>query len=191
MPAISARSCKAQAYAFALLLVRVVQLSIIGWFTGQTEFASDITFQRLYAADPLQLLLGRSTPFEVFPPLFPVVIWSIHTPLSWLLPPFYSMRMTMAVIELLAWPFVWWIIVHVTSGRLRHLLAVTYIVTPMCWITTVVMCQDEVISMFFFAAVVVAVLKDKTMLAAFLCGVGVVVAKVYFLVPLVGILGIA
>jgi hypothetical protein len=178
------------AYAFALLLIRVAQLAAIGWFTGGAEFANDVGMQRTYAADPLQLLLGRSTTFEVFPPLFPVVLWAIHTPLSWLLTQFYSMRATLCVVELLAWPLLWGIIAHAATGRNRHLLAIAYIVAPICWVSTVVMCQDEMISLAVFAGMTLALLKHKSRLAIFLCGVGVVVAKVYFLVPLVGLLGV-
>ncbi|MEX2140400.1 MAG: hypothetical protein WD894_14140 [Pirellulales bacterium] len=177
-------------YALALLLTRIAQLAAIGWFTSGLEFADDIRFQRLYAADPLQLLLGRSTTFEVFPPLFPLVLWSLHTPLSWLLEPFYSMRATMLAIELLAWPLLWWLVVRYASCRGRHLLAITYIAAPMCWISTVMMCQDEVISLWFFAAIVVALLKNRLRGAILLCGIGVVVAKIYFLVPLVGLIGV-
>jgi hypothetical protein len=100
------------------------------------------------------------------------------------------MRMTMCAIEVLAWPLIWWIIVNSAPGRARHLLAITYIAAPMCWISTVIMCQDESISLLFFAAIVVALLKSRLRLAICLCGIGVVVAKIYFLVPLVGLLGI-
>ena len=177
-------------YGFALLLVRIVQLVAIGGFTHELEFADDVSFQRVYAADPFQLLLGRSTTYEVFPPLFPLLLWSIHAPLSWLLSPFYSMRATMLGIELLAWPLLWWLMVRFAPRRGHHLLAMTYIAAPMCWISTVMMCQDEVISLWFFAAVVVALLKNRLRWAIFLCGVGVVVAKIYFLVPLVGLIGV-
>jgi hypothetical protein len=191
-PSVTCRNVVVQGvvYGFALLLVRVVQLAAIGEFTRELEFADDVSFQRVYAADPLQLLLGRSTTYEVFPPLFPLLLWSIHTPLSWLLSPFYSMRATMLAIELLAWPLLWWLMVRFAPHRGHHLLAITYIVAPMCWISTVMMCQDEVISLWFFAAVVVALLKNRLRWAILLCGVGVVVAKIYFLVPLVGLIGV-
>jgi len=177
-------------YFCALLLVRVLQLLTIGWFTGGTEFSDDVHFYRVYAADPLQLLLGHSTTYDVFPPLFPIVLWSIHTPLSWILSPFYSMRMSVCLIELLAWPLLWWIITSTATGRKRHLLAIAYIVAPVCWVCPVIMSQDEVVSLFVFAAVVVALLKNRTRLAILLCGIGVVFAKIYFLVPLVGLLGV-
>jgi hypothetical protein len=173
-----------------LLAVRVVQLLVIAWFCDGLEFSDDIQFQQIYAADPLQLLLGRSTTYEVFPPLFPLVISSIHAPLSNILSPFAAMRMAMCTIELIAWPLLWWIIVHTAQGRARHLLAITYIIAPMSWISTVIMCQDEAISLLFFAAVVVALLRGRLRLAICLCGVGVVAAKIYFLVPLVGLLSV-
>ncbi len=182
--------CVGALYAIALFAIRVAQLAAIGWFTGGVEFADDIRFQRIYAADPLQLLIGRSTTFEVFPPLFPFVLAALHTPLSYVLAPFYAMRASMLAIELLAWPLLWWLIVTVASGRSRHLLAITCILAPMCWISTVMMCQDEVISLWFFAAIVVALLKNRLTLAIMLCGVGVVVAKIYFLVPLAGLVGV-
>jgi hypothetical protein len=178
-------------YACILLLVRLLQLIAIHWFTGGQEFAEDVTMQRVYAADPFQLLFGRSTMHEVFPPLFPLSIWSLHTPLSWLLPPFYSMRATLCAFELLAWPLVWWIIARAATARGRHLLAATYIAAPVCWVTTTIMCQDEMLSLLMFAAITVALLKSRTSLAVFLCGASVVAAKIYFLVPLVGLLGVA
>jgi hypothetical protein len=60
----------------------------------------------------------------------------------------------------------------------------------MCWVTTTIMCQDEAISMAFLAAVSIAICKDRRRLAILLCGVAVVIAKIYFLVPLVGLLGL-
>jgi hypothetical protein len=178
------------AFTGALLVIRILQLVTIGWFSGGTEFSDDVAHQSVYAADPLQLLLGRTTPYEVFPPLFPIVLWSIHAPISWVLSPFYAIRMSMFVIELLAWPFVWWIIARVASGRNRLLLSIAYIAAPVCWFVSVIMAQDEVVGLVVIAAVVVALLKNRLSLAIFLCGVGVVVAKVYFLVPLVGLLGV-
>jgi hypothetical protein len=177
-------------YACALVLVRVLQLIAIGLFTGGVEFASDIQFQRIYVTDPLQLLLGRSTTYDVFPPLFPLALWSIYTPISWALSPFYAMRLAMCAIELLAWPLLWWIIASKATGRTRHLLAISYIIAPISWVSAVIMCQEEVLSLGFFAAVTVALLRNRTRLAILLCGVGVVVAKIYFFVPLVGLLGV-
>jgi hypothetical protein len=101
------------------------------------------------------------------------------------------MRMTAFAIELLAWPFLWWIIATTVSGRDRHLVAIAYILAPVCWVCSAIMAQDEVVSLVVFAAVVVALLKNRTRLAILLCGIGVVAAKVYFLVPLVGLLGVA
>jgi hypothetical protein len=101
------------------------------------------------------------------------------------------MRATLCVVELIAWPLMWNIIAATTTGRSRHFLAIVYIVAPICWVTTVIMCQDEMISLAVFAGITLALLKNKTRLAIFLCGMGVVVAKVYFLVPLVGLLGVA
>jgi hypothetical protein len=100
------------------------------------------------------------------------------------------MRATMCMVELLAWPLLWWIVVTSASNRHRHLLAISYIASPVAWVSTVMMCQDEAISMALFAAVAIALLRSRLRLATFLCGVGVVAAKVYFLVPLVGLLGI-
>jgi hypothetical protein len=177
-------------YALALLTIRALQLAAIGWFSHGLEFADDIHFQRIYVADPLQLLLGRSMTFEVFPPLFPLLLAAFYAPWSQVLSPFYSMRACMLTFEVLAWPLLWWLIVNSAKGRGRHLLAIAYILAPIGWISTVIMCQDEVISLWFFAAIAIALWKSRLTLAVFLCGAGVVVAKIYFLVPLAGLVGV-
>ena len=179
------------AYFLLLLATRAITISAIGWLTHGSEFTSDIQFQQIYAADPFQLILGRSTTWAVFPPLFPLLLSAVHSPISSVLPPFYAMRATMCCFELLAWPLVWWIIATNIQGTMRHLVALAVIFAPICWVTSSVMCQDETISMGFFAAIIIALLRHRLGLAMFLCGVAVVVAKIYFLVPLVGLIGLA
>jgi hypothetical protein len=181
---------QAVGYALLLVAVRTVLIVAIGWFTGGVEFAGDVEIQRHYIADPLQLLLGRATTYDVFPPLFPLLLWCLHAPLSPYFSPFVTYRAAMVLAEVLAWPLIWRLITKSVDGRGRHVLALAYIVAPMCWVTTVFMCQDEAISMVFFAAVILALLHRRVRLAILLCGLGVVTAKIYFLVPLVGLLGV-
>ena len=92
---------------------------------------------------------------------------------------------------LLAWPLVWWIIATNIQGTMRHLVALAVVFAPICWVSSSVMCQDEAIGMGLFAAIIIALLRHRLGLAMFLCGVAVVVAKIYFLVPLVGLIGLA
>ncbi len=53
------------------------------------------------------------------------------------------------------------------------------------------MCQDEPLSMAFMCMTVLALLPDRTGTAAFCCGIGVVVAKVYLLIACFGVLFVA
>ena len=179
------------AYFLLLLATRAIAISAIGWISHGSEFTSDIHFQQIYAADPFQLILGRSTTWAVFPPLFPLLLSAVHSPISSVLPPFYAMRATMCCFELLAWPLVWWIITTNIQGTMRHLVALAVVFAPICWVTSSVMCQDETVSMGFFAAIIVALLRNRLGLAMFLSGIAVVVAKIFFLVPLVGLIGLA
>jgi hypothetical protein len=178
-------------YFLLMLGTRATFIFAIGWLTHGSEFTSDIHFQEVYAADPFQLILGRPTTWAVFPPLFPLLLSAVYSPLSLVLPTFYAMRATMCCFELLAWPLVWWIIATNIQGTMRHLVALAVVFAPICWVSSSVMCQDEAISMGFFAAIIIALLRHRLGLAMFLCGVAVVVAKIYFLVPLVGLIGLA
>jgi hypothetical protein len=90
-----------------------------------------------------------------------------------------------------AWPLVWWIIATNIQGTMRHLVALAVVFAPICWVSSFVMCQDEAISTGIFAAITIALLRHRLGLAMFLCGVAVVVAKIYFLVPLVGLIRLA
>ena len=176
-------------YLLLLVVTRALLVALIGRFANGSEFTYDINFQLQYVETPLQLIQGKPIGHGFFPPLFPLALWLIAAPIKTAFTDFYAMRITMCCFELLAWPFVWFLICSVGTGWSRHGLAAAVVLAPACWTPDAIMCQDEALSLAFVAAAMSCLLRNKFAIACLVCGIGVVVAKVYLLVALFAVLG--
>lgn len=166
-----------------LVACRFALLILLASATHAAEFSDDIGFLVTFASSPFSLIDGSA--WYPFPPLISFLMAFFAKPLLLFLPKWYAMRISFMLFEMISWPILWSLICYTTnSQRVRCFLGITYIVAPVSWMASVVMCQEETISLVFFSLIVWAILKKRPMLAVFLCGLGVVSAKVYFLIPL-------
>ncbi len=174
----------------ALLVCRFGLLAILYHFLGGREIADDTRFQILFVQDPLQILLARPTTApQAFPPLVPPLMWLLGYPLSQVLSWFVALRSTFIAYELMAWPVLWALICdRFPADNHRRLIAACYILAPITWMTSTVMSQEETISLLCLSVVFLLVLQQRMTLAIFVCGLGVVGAKIFFLVPLAGLI---
>ena len=175
----------------ALLAVRTAMLAALGALTGGAEFADDPKWQRLYVDDPWLILLGHRLDHEydrfihVYPPLLP---WFLAAPgmlLRLSVSDFYLLRSVYVLYELAAWPFLFHLIASRTStARARRVLTAVYVLLPVSWMSSVVMSQEEVIAFFWMTVTFALLVRGRRLAAIATCSLGVVSAKIFFLVPL-------
>jgi hypothetical protein len=176
----------------ALLGVRVLMLWLLGDATNGVDFADDPQWQRLYVDDPWMILLGHRLDhaydrfIHVYPPLLPVLIGIPGALLRPLLSDFHLLRAVYVLYELAAWPFLFSLVTaHSMSARVRRIVLATYVVLPIAWMTSVVMSQEEMIGFFLMTVTFALLARGRRSAAIVVCALGVVAAKIFFLVPLV------
>jgi hypothetical protein len=168
-----------------IALSRLLVLASVYGATGGQEFTDDIEIYLDMLASPLAILTGDPVTFGQYPPLLPVLLLPLGAPLRQVLPDFLAMRLVFLGYELLAWPLVWFILcrsVHRVRGR--RILALAYLACPMTWVTSVVMCQEDILGLLCSAAIVAALVTDRRLTAVLLCSLGACAVKIFFLVPL-------
>lgn len=185
----SPRAAAREGWVFFALLVasRVVLLAALALLTGRREFTSDAVMHWHSATEPFYILLGLDARDAHFPPLMPVLLAAAVAPFR-ALGPFLALRAGFALVELAAWPVVWTLLRrHVRDARARRWLAAVVVLSPGIWMATVVMAQEDIFSLLIGAVAAGLILSGRMRWAAFACGVGVVAAKVFFLVPLLAV----
>lgn len=189
MPQPASRWREGMQWLLALAAARVGFMIAIGWLTKGRHFTDDWVFQIGFINDPFQILLARGeegAPYR--PPLEPFVDFLLGYPFVRWLPSFYAIRCFSILGELAAWPIIWRLLVTaVASVRTQRLLALTWVVMPVGWASTSLFAEEEPISLFFFALILLLVLRGRLRRAILVAGVGVVTAKVYFLIHLLAL----
>ena len=170
--------------ALAVLLSRLVLIFVLAWVTGGREFSDDVGMHYDMAARPLQLLVGQTASHGQHPPLLPVLEWALLAPLRSLFGDFVAIRVGFALAEAVLAG----ILVGVfTSTRTRRLTAVGLLLSPMLWMSSSVMPQDEIIAAAMLAGVLALVKRNKLRTALLLCGVGAAAAKIFLVMPLLAL----
>ena len=170
-----------------LLFVRVVVLIAVGYAVKEKAFTDDWIGIMSFITAPFQILSGNNEGgFNYWPPLFPILVAMIGQPLNALVSDYYTVRGVSIAFELLCWPMIW-----VVAGRLcndrpatQRGVALAYILAPVAIMTTSIMGQDETVALAFILLASLAILGGRLGLACLICGLGVVSAKVYLLIPL-------
>ncbi len=175
-------------WLLALAAVRVGIMLAMGWLTGGRHFTDDWKRQLGFLDDPFQILMARKGHgYAHYPPLQPIVTWLMATPFTGL-SSFYTIRCFSILGELLAWPLIWALFLQaVPRTRTQRILALTYVLMPVGWLTTSLFAQEEPLSLICLAGVLLLAWKGRFDAAAILSGIGVVTAKVYFLIPLLAL----
>jgi len=176
-------------WLLALAVVRIGIMLAMGWLTGGRHFTDDWKRQLGFLDDPFQILMARKGHgYAHYPPLQPIVTWLMATPFTGWLSSFYTIRCFSILGELMAWPLIWALFLQaVPRPRTRRILALTCVIMPVGWLTTSLFAQEEPLSLICLAGVLLLAWKGRLDQAAFLSGIGVVTAKVYFLIPLLAL----
>lgn len=170
-----------------LLATRILLLIALGTLTGGKEFTDDTVDHLPLIRNPLEILLAQSDARAQFPPLLPFVETAVGYPVQLVLSDFYAQRLTFIIYEAFAAALTWCVLGRVfTPAQVRWLMWV-WILSPMTWMTSAIMAQEEMISASFMAGVIWMVLTNRRNAAIFVCAMGVLSAKIYFLVPLLGL----
>lgn len=172
-------------------LCHAVLIFALGVFTRGADFSDDIGFFLHFAQEPMQILTGTGDIYPMFPPLMPLALSIFYKPYSIFFEDFYAIRLVSVTFETMAL-FVIWLSVfdRIVDAKKRLFLAVCLIASPVGWMSTSLFSQDESISMLFMALTVFCIMRGRLASAAFVSGLGIICAKVYFLVPFVGICAI-
>jgi hypothetical protein len=171
----------------ALAVSRIVLLLVLVHLTNGREFTDDVPLHLSMMQEPMQILLGTHPENAHFPPLLPLVESAIGQPMLAVFGPFVALRLAYIVTELAAFASTWALLGMTCAPAARRLLAATWIIAPATWMTSTVMAQEEMISMLCFALMSLLLLRRRVLSAILVCSVGVLVAKIFFLVPLLAL----
>lgn len=174
-------------FLIALLVSRLVLLFILARLTGGRDFSDDSAIHLSMARNPLEVFFASNEGTAHFPPLLPIFESSLGWILQQWVPSFYVLRLTFIAFEAIAFLLTWRALAVFKKPNERRLLALLWIVMPMAWMTSVVMEQEDILSAVFSAAIVLLVGTGRIDAAIVVCSVATVAAKIFFLVPLLGL----
>ncbi len=186
-PTATGKSREVWLFAIALLASRLVLLILLARLTGGRDFTDDSAIHLSMARNPLEVFCASNEDTAHFPPLLPVFESSLGWVLQQSFPPFYALRLLFIAFELVAFLLTWHSLQAFSRPVERRLLALLWIVMPMTWMTSVVMEQEEMLSAAFSAGIVLLVARGRVNWAIVACAVAAVAAKIFFLVPLLGL----
>jgi hypothetical protein len=172
---------------------RLALLAIIGFLVKGRELSNDALIHLRISREPFLQFMGLAPPGsteEAYPPLLALFEGIFMSPLRLYLPDFYAVRLTFIIYETLA-AFLFCLTLRtlwVDKPRLRYWSLVGFILIPMGWMSTVIMPQDEVISEVFLILVAWLVATQRQKTALFVCGLAVISAKIFFVIPLLALI---
>jgi len=173
-------------YLVGFLTIRLVILATLGFMLHGQEICEDLFYQGLLVDDPWIILLRRAGDIASYAPFEGFLTVVFMAPLRYVLPDFYAWRLTFLAWEGLTGAiFVLLLNRTIASSRLRRRILLAFILCPVCWMSSVVMPQDEVLIAFFLTLVLWLVAAGRPWAALFACGAGVVGAKIFLVLPLV------
>ncbi len=170
-----------------IALSRGVLIAVLYKLTGGKQFTDDM-FHYAFLGDPWGIFTGQGDMPQSFPPLVPVVIYLIGKPLSLFLGEFAVLRVTYTIFELLAWVVMIDVLRKLHwNKRLLHFAGLIWMIAPILWLSDAVKMQEESISLLFMTLILWAVVQSKLRTAIVFASLGVVAAKIFFLIPLLAL----
>lgn|GEM_PF-2282072 len=172
----------------ALVVVRCVMLFALGGLCDASEFTDDWNWHIAVSERPLMLIQGETLSHGQHPTLLPIILSPFLRAWRSLLADFYAVRATWISFEVLALFLVWWSALYHLGRRMRILTFAMWIASPVAWMTTVVMAQDEIVAAAWLAAVLLLLTRKRFALAIGVCALGVAAAKIYLALPLLALI---
>lgn len=187
-------------WGVGLAASRILLAIALGAALKWADPSDDVSFQLVYASRPGVLLglepVAQGEYLPPFPPLLPVVLFLISVPAKAIggliasgAGAFLAMRLGYALFEGLG---LWATRASMRKAgvgpRATLLASFLWLIAPVGWMSASVMCQEELVGVAFAGLMVWLVVTRRVGLALLAAGFGVVVAKVYFLVPIAGLI---
>jgi len=187
----------AAAAAAAVIVTRLAIIAALYRLTGGAEFTDDTGMHLALADDPLLLISGNTAVHGQHPPLLPIMEWLLLAPFRWL-PDMVAIRLAYVMVEAgavgatvlalrptqdhakAALP-------HPITHRNVFAIVVVLILSPLLWMTSAVMAQDEVIAAAVLACALALWRSGRQIPAVAVLGIGVGGAKVFLVLPLVAL----
>jgi|GEM_PF-3940454 len=167
------------------LLVRLGMLIAFFKLTGGNEIASDVYFHKLIIDQPLGILAGTSYEISSYPPFQWLVEWPLYNLFAIFFHKFLSIRLLMLTVELLAFSLLVYQSRHFfDSKKMLIATAVLFIIAPVQYFSTVFFVQEDIISQLFILLATLALLKGYRELTMAILVLGVLIAKIFFIIPL-------
>ncbi len=175
-------------FLVCLVFSRALILTAIYHLTHGHELSNDVAMHMRMVRSPLGIL-DNTLPKQEYPPLLPVLEALFGYPLSRVLPDFLTIRITMILWEtVLGVLFFYFLRALGVRGTRRAVCLLAFVVLPAGWLTTTVMAQDDAIAACGFLLPLFLLVTGRQVAALFASGFGLIAAKIFVGLELVGLL---
>ena len=176
-------------FALALAASRLILLALLFFVSGGQELSNDTRMHIAFIGSPLAVMSYQYPGYEQYPPFLPMLEAAIGYPLHFIFPNFITVRLVMIVFDVIAGGLFFLLLEKLGLEGLRKGLCLAgYLILPMGWITSVVMAQDDFIGAAAVLAPIILLLSGQLAVAFFLCGMGVLTAKLFLMLELATLL---
>ncbi len=173
----------------AFVVLRALAIFALYYISGGKELASDIVFHELIINDPLGILRGTAIHIASYPPFQWLIEWSVFSAYNQYFGEMISYRMLMVSVEFFAFILAIKVCMKAELQRkLAYALLIMFIVSPHQIFSSVFFIQEDVIAQLFMLITLALLLADKRKLAIVTMVLGVLIAKLFFVVPLLYII---
>ena len=169
----------------SFLLFRLFLIVSLYILTNGQELASDNVFHEIIINNPLGILNGTAIHIASYPPLQWIIEWPLFNLFSLHFSEMISYRLMMCTIEFVS--FLVLIKICRLSGlkkMMKMAILIFFIVSPHQYFSSVFFIQEDVIAQLFMLIALAFILEKKRMLCIFVLVMGVLSAKLFFVIPL-------
>jgi hypothetical protein len=172
-------------YSILILLIYVVTIPLFGVAIGFAEISQDVSMHLKLILNPLYQFTQAMPDQMQHPPLLGLAQAIFVYPFLLLADSFMAIRFGYVVMLTIAIGIFVMAVRISCANRLERIVScVCFGLMPVVMIPTIILPQDEVLSLLMVTLLSLLLLKKRYMWFSFVCGASVVVAKIYFVVPL-------
>ena len=173
------------ALIIAFVVVRCVLVIGLYLLTGGQELASDVVFHERIIKDPLGILNGTAFEIASYPPFQWLVEWSLFNLFNLYFGEMVSYRLLMVTVEFIAFICAIVVCLKITIKKMIALsILILFIISPHQYFSSIFFIQEDVIAQLFMLIAMLFLLQKKRNLCILTLVLGVLIAKLFFIVPL-------
>jgi hypothetical protein len=170
-------------FGLVFVITRVALIFAVARLTQGSELSDDVALHVGMMRAPLDGLLGSGV-FALYPPLLPLIESAPFTLFESSLGSSVAIRCAYALFECLAAVLVHIAVRHLAGKQAAVRAAWLLLALPCGFLSSTVLPQDECVAYAFAAGALLALAFQRETTALVLLSIGVVAAKVFFIVPL-------